>query len=667
MGDYCKSPNPQQFDEIKETIDEVVHNSLKDIVQEWETIYGTSSKGVVKELTSELAKCLEDFWKQQSLKLSDIRNECLKNIEVVGQEAVRLERVLGLEQRVCRVSNNIPLVQMEEQLQSLLDSYQELKKETLKEYFQLQTKEAELCAILDMETPKSKVELPHSGSPQMGHYVPTASDMTEFKKRIQDLEQLKEQLEYDFEEAKAELREVMEECNFAPFNQRELFAFGQAQLAMTTQNLKILQKSVATYRKKKDDLMAESQRLRDQIDILSKKMFKDHSEIREFLSENSGFTEAVINRLKEKLKSLKDERKSNLKELIANSRTMLTELWKKCCYSEEQIDEFKPFHATRLSEEVLEIHELEIEKLENYYENCKRIFELAEEHRELWDLLLHLEEQANNKDRLFNNRGGCLLKEEKERKLLQKKVPAVKAKLMARLQSYKEETGRDFLYYGEPLELTIEMKELERESTKQTERVLRKAANNADNLMKSRVGHQTMAGVKRRAAVTPQDQTKARRIETASSSKSTSSASSCKGTLVRKEENTAGVRAYLTTPTPRKNRMPAASTPQNGSLSYESFQEHIEKSKYAAHNSTRCERQRALRPKNLNQTRTVVEKTTPFRTPKTPGRTFTKTPTKTPSKIPFRIPTGSKIPSQVPPVSPRRKPALSTTKLPIIF
>lgn len=121
--------------------------------------------------------------------------------------------------------------------------------------------------------------------------------MTEFKMRIQVLDQL----EYNFEEAKAELCEVMEECNFAPFNQ-QLFLFGQAHLLMTTKNLKLLQSSSATYRKKKDDMMAKSQHLREQIDILSKNMFKAHSEMQEFLSENSGFTEAVINRLKEKFK-----------------------------------------------------------------------------------------------------------------------------------------------------------------------------------------------------------------------------------------------------------------------------------------------------------------------------------------------------------------------------
>jgi protein regulator of cytokinesis 1 len=50
------------------------------------------------------------------------------------------------------------------------------------------------------------------------------------------------------------------------------------------------------------------------------------------------------------------------------------------------------------------------------------IFELANQRQELWDKMLELESRANDRNRLFHNRGGQLLLEEKERKNIQKVI-----------------------------------------------------------------------------------------------------------------------------------------------------------------------------------------------------------------------------------------------------
>lgn len=50
------------------------------------------------------------------------------------------------------------------------------------------------------------------------------------------------------------------------------------------------------------------------------------------------------------------------------------------------------------------------------------IFELVNQRQELWDKMLELENRANDPSRLFHNRGGQLLLEEKERKNIQKVI-----------------------------------------------------------------------------------------------------------------------------------------------------------------------------------------------------------------------------------------------------
>jgi len=50
------------------------------------------------------------------------------------------------------------------------------------------------------------------------------------------------------------------------------------------------------------------------------------------------------------------------------------------------------------------------------------IFELAKQRQELWDKMLEMENRASDPNRLFQNRGGQLLLEEKERRNIGKVI-----------------------------------------------------------------------------------------------------------------------------------------------------------------------------------------------------------------------------------------------------
>ena len=54
-----------------------------------------------------------------------------------------------------------------------------------------------------------------------------------------------------------------------------------------------------------------------------------------------------------------------------------------------------------------------------YFIYCSELYSFAEKWFELWNKMILLENQSNNIERL-NNRGGQLLKEERERKQIQK-------------------------------------------------------------------------------------------------------------------------------------------------------------------------------------------------------------------------------------------------------
>lgn len=69
-----------------------------------------------------------------------------------------------------------------------------------------------------------------------------------------------------------------------------------------------------------------------------------------------------------------------------------------------------------------------MERLRKFYDDNKTIFELLEQRENFIMKIKELLQHANNPDR-YHNRGGQLLMEEKERKMIQKKLPKIEAEL----------------------------------------------------------------------------------------------------------------------------------------------------------------------------------------------------------------------------------------------
>ena len=65
-------------------------------------------------------------------------------------------------------------------------------------------------------------------------------------------------------------------------------------------------------------------------------------------------------------------------------------LWDKCFYSPEQRNSFTPLHCIEFSEELLELHEAEAERLKKYYDGNKDLFERVSMRQEVCFYQLYL-------------------------------------------------------------------------------------------------------------------------------------------------------------------------------------------------------------------------------------------------------------------------------------
>ncbi|XP_056662187.1 protein regulator of cytokinesis 1-like isoform X2 [Monodelphis domestica] len=181
--------------------------------------------------------------------------------------------------------------------------------------------------------------------------------------------------------------------------------------------------------------------------------------------------------LQSEVDRLEKLRIQNLKKVIEPIRKELALYWGKCFYSQEQRDAFTPYYDEDYTETLLQLHDTEVVQLKHYYEVHRELFEGIQKWEENWKLFLEFERKASDPSR-FINRGGNLLKEERQRARLQKTFLKLEEELKAQIDLWEQEHSKTFLVNGQKFMEYVteqwEMHRLEKEKAKQ-ERHLKKS------------------------------------------------------------------------------------------------------------------------------------------------------------------------------------------------
>lgn len=194
--------------------------------------------------------------------------------------------------------------------------------------------------------------------------------------------------------------------------------------------------------------------------------------------------------------------RERIAECVKKVREELVNLWDLCKYGESQRKAFIAFYSRTYSENLLQLHELEVEKVGKYYERNKLVFDLLEERENLWRKMKELERRANNPDRL-NNRGGQLLAEEKERKVIQRKLPKIEAQLRNLVEEYETRHRESFYVNGVSLEEFLAESWANRDIEKESKKNARKEAKDKCAKKTSATKRTPMASTSSRTLQTP--------------------------------------------------------------------------------------------------------------------------------------------------------------------
>ncbi|XP_053559263.1 protein regulator of cytokinesis 1 isoform X1 [Bombina bombina] len=397
-----------------------------------------------------------------------MRDRLKKSIECCLKELRILCHELSLE--ACTVDESMTILEIERDLRVKLELLTSKKNERLQELRVLQQKDQELCSDL-CATP---YYIP-SGS------VPSLKQLEELKEHIKARSEEKKERLHVFSSLREEIRLCFEEMGRQPENSLESEAICEDEDAffLTLDNIKALKAIKQQLEFKKECLISTLNTIKERVQVLWHRLQVPQEEQDLYLKAAKCPINEDIKQWDKELVRLEELKKSNLKMVILKAREEIQIYWDKCCFSAEQRNAFAPYWSDDYTEDMLSQHDEEVVRIKLHYEKSKEMLDAVNKWETSWEKFLVLEKRASDPNR-FSNRGGTLLKEEKERVKLQKLLKKLEEELKTRVEAWEAEQGCEFLLKGnrfmDYISSQWEVLKREKEREKQ-ERTLKKDEN----------------------------------------------------------------------------------------------------------------------------------------------------------------------------------------------
>ncbi|KAF8774451.1 Protein regulator of cytokinesis 1 like protein [Argiope bruennichi] len=452
-----QQPNDDEIilEEIANTEIMNVKEALRKLYDVWQ-IFGIDSNQKAQRARAvwvHIKNLLNDIFDEETTFCNDTK-ERIENFKVKIQE---LSKALSISPKEI---NDKSLIKQEEMLRQELDSLSKLKHKRLKSYRDLKNVELQLCRILNMP----EHQLPSNTG------VPSENDLDELQQHIDMLKKEKEMRHKKLCKVKKELTTIWETTELTPETPLEKEILSEKEnFSLSNETFKALEEIINKAKKKKIELETEKKTLMNKLNVLWERLKIDESKRVAFLSNHVDYRLSTIKSIQGEIERCEKIKKDNIKMFIRSLRQELHNLWDKCYVSETLRQQFEYFSCSEATDEILEAHEAEVEKWKSYYEDVQHIIKKIEKRKELWELMIVFENKAADPNR-FKNRKGNLLQEEKERKRLQKELPALENSIFQDIEVYEREKGSPFLYYGEDYRQVVTKQWVERINQKENEK-----------------------------------------------------------------------------------------------------------------------------------------------------------------------------------------------------
>lgn len=329
------------------------------------------------------------------------------------------------------------ILQLEKNCRTRVQVMKEHKNQRLEELKGLVAKDRELCDIM-CTTPFSIDQ----------NSVPSEKQLEAYRSYLDDVTKEKERRHEEFVSTKKEIIAYMNDLEQNPETSFEKDVISEDAFCLSNDNITALKLLLSQLQERKTENELLCSGFRTKIHELWERLQIPQEE-REALSEHMvNSKKKNIEALQAEVQRLEELKMQSMKSVIEAIRVEIVALWKKCFYSHEQQQAFVAYHDDDFTEELLNLHEAEVRSLKKYFEDHRELFEGVTKWQNNWNLYLELDRKANDPSR-FTNRGGNLLKEEKQRTELQKSLPKLEKILKVQIDSWEQEHNKEFLVNGQ--------------------------------------------------------------------------------------------------------------------------------------------------------------------------------------------------------------------------
>ncbi|CAH1966573.1 unnamed protein product [Acanthoscelides obtectus] len=371
--------------------------------------------------------------------ISELRDKCYVKFE---ESLKKIEEICkSLQMQIPSFGmNQLCMRQKYLQLEKQLKDYEQMYNTRIEEINTLREKQLDLCKSLGIE-PKIIKESP----------LPSAAEIAELKVYLEDLENERFTRQEKFVQSKETILKIVEELNYKPsskFEHQIILGGDFCDFCVTVNNMKKLEhlhEQLAVQLINVKEEIAESwTKLKEMWDMLDIELLEQHK----FKEAHQGNSLDVLEALRVEIGRCNELKKANIEKFITLLRQQIQEMWQKCHVTEEEgTSQFHFFDTNHYTETALELFEKELQKWKDYFEENKEIIQLLNRHSKLWSKFMGLQEHADA-GRL-KNRGGQLLKEERERNQLTKSIPKVECQLQSLCDKFEEIHQKPFKTFGQ--------------------------------------------------------------------------------------------------------------------------------------------------------------------------------------------------------------------------
>ncbi|GJQ79822.1 hypothetical protein Trydic_g23287 [Trypoxylus dichotomus] len=424
-------------------------------------------KSEISEWTEVVKEQIADRYKGFVDEARELQEKLLHSIEELLQQSQDLCKQLRIKMPPCG-STNLSLAQEKTLLKSRVSEYEGLVKTRMNEINALKKRQNDVCKSLGVEP----ILIPESP-------LPTMEDIDKFVNHIESLENERFSREAKFLEIKCNILGIVQELGIKPSLEIEktICSPDDSLFLVTEYNMKWLNEYYDSLIEQKQQAENEISHLRETVCSLWEKLDEDLKVKNEFLEKHVGNSLATLEAFRQEVKRCEHLKKANIEKFIKTMRQELMSYWDKCHFSAAERESFEYFNDNLYTEDLLMFHEIEVDKMKKYYETNKETLMMLERREEYWKRKTELEDRENDPNR-YKNRGGTLLKEEKERNGLTKKLREMELVLLEAAKAFEEENNRPFLSWGRTIPDIIEKTREDYEITKKQQLSAKKQQRN---------------------------------------------------------------------------------------------------------------------------------------------------------------------------------------------